>query len=81
MPYRPDWGGPHIIYRHFDSSGNLLYIGMSSSGLTRQRFHKANSPWFSQMAEWTFEEFDTREAAMAAEKAAIKAERPLYNKC
>jgi predicted GIY-YIG superfamily endonuclease len=80
MPFRPELCGRHLVYRHFDSSGNLLYIGMSSSIATRQRDHKHKSLWFSQIAEWTLEEFDTRDAAMAAEKAAIEAERPLHNR-
>jgi len=42
--------------------------------------HKLYSPWFTQIAEWTFQEFETREAALAAEKAAIETERPPYNR-
>jgi hypothetical protein len=80
MPYRSEFGGRHFVYRHFDSSGVLLYIGMSSSAKVRYEFHKRKSPWFSQVVKWTLEEFDTRASAMAAEKAAIETERPLHNK-
>jgi predicted GIY-YIG superfamily endonuclease len=80
MPFRQDFGGPHLVYRHFDASGKLLYIGMSSNAPARKRWHSRNAPWFDQIASWTFEEFESRSAAMAAEKAAIEAERPLHNK-
>ncbi|MCW2228064.1 GIY-YIG nuclease family protein [Bradyrhizobium elkanii] len=80
MPYRPEFGGRHFVYRHFDSSGNLLYVGLSSNRRARYSTHKYRSPWFSQIARWTFEEFASREAAMAAEREAIESERPLHNK-
>lgn len=80
MPYHPGFGGRHFVYRQFDAAGVLLYIGMSSSVKVRYAFHERKSPWFAQVAEWKFEEFDSRASAAAAERAAIAAECPLHNK-
>ena len=67
------------LYRHFDASGNLLYVGISLSIVARLIRHKA-SPWFPEIRNITITWFDSHEAAVAAEQAAIKAEKPKYNK-
>jgi excinuclease UvrABC nuclease subunit len=69
-----------VLYRCFDAAGDLLYIGATYN--TRQRFrrHRQSTPWWSEVASTTEESFEFRWQAMAAERAAIVAERPRYNR-
>ena len=70
---------PTDLYRHFDSNGTLLYIGISLSTLNRLGQHKDNSHWFNSISNITIEKFNTREEALLAEKDSIINEKPYYN--
>jgi hypothetical protein len=76
--YKPMKRGFHL-YRHFDSNGVLLYVGVSISAVSRLRAHKQSAHWFWSIANVTVQSFNTREESLAAEKEAIKTERPLFN--
>lgn len=67
------------LYRHFDSSGRLLYVGISKNALARIEGH-AGACWYDQIATVTIERFGTREDARKAEQKAIASEGPAYNK-
>ena len=67
------------LYRHFDSSDNLLYIGVSLNEFNRFKQHMVNSDWSNDAAYTTYERFNTREEALIAERDSIIRERPLYN--
>lgn len=67
------------LYRHIDAAGALLYVGISLQPFKRLDQHGGQSHWFRQIASVTVEYFDTRTEAMAAEKEAIKVERPRHN--
>jgi len=67
------------LYRHFDASGNLLYIGISISAVNRLSAHSRGSQWFSEIAKIEIQHFDTRELALKAEGLAIGREKPKYN--
>lgn len=71
--------GPTAVYRHYDAAGCLLYVGCSSDPHSRFVNHKCSSPWAFRVATISLEWFDDRATALAAEKAAIEAERPPYN--
>lgn len=69
------------LYRHFDAAGQLLYVGIATNFSNRTSQHSANSPWLARFAHrveavW----LPTREAALAAERYAIQAEAPIFNK-
>ena len=69
------------LYRIWGDAGLLLYIGISNSFGRRWREHAKRQPWWDEMRRLTADEwFDDRKDAEAAEAAAIKAERPKYNK-
>lgn len=68
------------LYRHFDASGALLYVGISDSPASRLRQHLAASPWAGDIASVTLAWFDDRQAALCAETIAIMTEKPLYNR-
>jgi len=67
------------LYRHFDSNGNLLYVGISLSTLNRLGQHRDNSHWFNTISSVTIEKYNTRKEALIAEKKAITKEKPLHN--
>jgi hypothetical protein len=71
---------PTQLYRHFDASDRLLYIGISRCAWKRLQQHLASSPWREQFFRMTVEDYPTRGAAIDAEAAAILAEQPTFNK-
>lgn len=69
-----------ILYRQYDSDDNLLYIGISLTVFERISQHKVQSEWFHRICKITLERFKSREQLCKAEKAAIRKEKPLFNK-
>lgn len=67
------------LYRHFASDGTLLYVGISLSWPARTKQHAHGSRWFEQVAKVDIERFPNREAALEAEREAIKREKPKFN--
>lgn len=68
-----------VLYRHFDAAGCLLYVGISLSAVNRLKQHVADKEWACDIATVTVQQYPTREDALDAEKAAIIAEKPLWN--
>ena len=68
------------VYRCFNADRLLIYIGSSKTPLKRQRGHAARTPWWHEVADVKVERFPTLFAARGAERLAIVAENPLYNK-
>jgi predicted GIY-YIG superfamily endonuclease len=67
------------LYRMYDTSAALLYIGITKDFGTRWKQHAESKAWYPEVQRQTVEWFDTRTAAEAAEETAIKAERPRHN--
>lgn len=67
------------LYRHRDQAGQLLYVGISLSAVSRTAQHSSRAPWFKQITRIDIEWFGSRSSAAAAEKRAIQTEKPLYN--
>ena len=67
------------LYRHFNSAGDLIYVGISMSALRRLTQHAVTAHWFSDISRVEVERFDTRDEAIAAEIKAIRSEKPLHN--
>lgn len=67
------------LYRLYDASNRLLYIGIAENPGRRWDQHATTKPWWPQVAEKTVEWRDTREEAAAAEAEAIRTELPLFN--
>ncbi|MBZ6290342.1 GIY-YIG nuclease family protein [Streptomyces olivaceus] len=67
------------LYRFFDTDGALLYVGITYDIEQRFASHSNSSPWWKDIASERIEWHETRSLALAAESAAIKAERPRYN--
>jgi hypothetical protein len=71
---------PTKLYRHFDTAGTLLYVGISNSAVARLGQHEKDKLWHDDIASMTIETFGTRKEAEQAERDAIRAEKPLHNK-
>lgn len=68
------------VYRHFDTEGRLLYVGMANHPKRRLVSHgSAKTAWHNLIARSTYERFPNRIAAASAEITAIQTERPLWN--
>lgn len=67
------------LYRHFDRSGRLLYVGVSDNPAERLAQHRAQSEWAGAIERQSVVWFCSRPLALAAEKDAINDERPPYN--
>ena len=70
---------PTALYFWFDADGVLLYIGITGDLATRQSSHAKRSSWAEFADHSQIHRFPSRPEAEAAEKAAIEAERPLFN--
>jgi hypothetical protein len=70
---------PHALYRFYDAAGTLLYVGITAALPTRLGDHDEKKPWWTTVSKITVEHYDNREKVLAAEIAAITAERPLHN--
>lgn len=68
------------VYRHFDSDGVLLYVGISVKPGMRRMEHARHSAFMEFATRETVEWFDNEPDALNAERAAIRAERPLFNR-
>lgn len=74
-----DEGRVHCLYRFFDASAALLYVGITCNPGARIKAHSTQKDWWREVASSTMEHFDSREALANAERHAIRTEGPKYN--
>lgn len=67
------------LYRHYDASGHLLYVGISLSPMTRTAQHCESSVWFDSVARIEIEWHENRKEALRAERLEIKSASPKFN--
>lgn len=70
---------PHYVYRCFDESGDLLYVGCTVSPRWRIEQHRVGSWWGDRIHSVRFLVFPDRDAALLRERVAIGEERPACN--
>lgn len=70
---------PATLYRFFDADGVLLYIGITERGAMRWEDHREEKHWWPAVTSCTLEHFESRLEVEAAERSAIKTERPRFN--
>lgn len=75
----PDGAGKHMVYILHDSTGSLLYVGITDRGPVRLAEHYRHKPWFADVARVEFERYDSRQESEAREKYLIQRRAPLYN--
>jgi predicted GIY-YIG superfamily endonuclease len=68
------------LYRLWDSSDKLLYVGISKSAMQRIEQHLQSQPWAKDIARMTIELHPDRRSAEKAERIAIATENPIHNK-
>lgn len=78
---------PHSVYRIYDEDDRLMYVGVAHDVTHRIYMHEAaaQASWASmqmvgRIARWTADEYPTKAAAREAERRAIEAEAPLFNR-
>jgi hypothetical protein len=67
------------LYRHYNAAAELLYVGISLNTFARLAGHRDHSAWFAEISHIKLDTFQTKEAALEAEKIAIQKERPKFN--
>ena len=68
------------MYRFWGTDGELLYIGISLSTVARMTQHRADKPWWPNIATITIETHEcTRYQMLAIERTAIVLEQPKHN--
>jgi hypothetical protein len=77
LPMPPD--GETTLYRFYDASGVLLYVGITCKPYLRFATHRKRTDWWELADSCQLERFPTRAAALGAETDAIAlAQRSLY---
>jgi predicted GIY-YIG superfamily endonuclease len=70
---------PTYVYEAYDSEGRLLYVGMTANLQGRVDAHAQNKPWWGEVVDLKVATFETKKAALAAERLAIETRHPRYN--
>jgi predicted GIY-YIG superfamily endonuclease len=68
------------LYRLHDTAGQLLYVGITHAPDTRWATHASTKTWWAEVSRKSVEWHENRALAEAAEKIAIRDERPLHNR-
>lgn len=68
------------LYRLYDASERLLYVGITNDPKGRWRSHARDKHWWPEVATKRTEWFETRKSAERIEKIEIEDESPVYNR-
>jgi hypothetical protein len=69
----------NVLYRFYNSSQRLLYVGITSDPENRFRGHRADKPWWDDVFVITLTRYPDRGELAQAEIEAIESEHPKYN--
>jgi hypothetical protein len=67
------------LYRYYDDSGRLLYVGITGTGLARSHGHASTAAWWLHAAAAKLQH-GPADSILVAERLAILVERPMYNR-
>jgi predicted GIY-YIG superfamily endonuclease len=67
------------VYRVYDSTDALLYVGVTKTFGRRWAQHSQAQPWWPEVTRQTVDWFTSRDEALRAESVAIREERPQHN--
>jgi predicted GIY-YIG superfamily endonuclease len=70
----------HVVYKLFDATDTLLYIGVTHNWAERASGHRSASAWFGEVARVETEQFDSALRAYAREAALIAELSPRHNR-
>jgi hypothetical protein len=68
------------VYRYYDVAGVLIYVGITRTGVQRNREHNSDKEWWQWVASQRVDHFPSRDAAHEHEIALIQKFRPPFNK-
>lgn len=68
-----------FLYRLRDADGVLLYVGITGHYRLRLMRHRADKPWWSEVASVELTAYRRRSQALAVEQYVIAHEQPRYN--
>jgi predicted GIY-YIG superfamily endonuclease len=69
----------HFLYRCYDETGQLVYVGSTGDLFRRLTAHRHNSWWSYQVAKVVAKVYADPFTARAAERQAIREEQPRWN--
>ncbi len=75
----PETSERTALYRLFDWTGVLLYVGISNNPESRFRQHRTQKSWWAQVDGISFEWFESRYKPSLADSQAISTESPRHN--
>lgn len=78
--YTERYSGRTALYRFYDSAGRLLYVGITGNPEERWYEHQLTQYWWREVTRKELVWLETRVEARAAESAAIRMEKPLYDR-
>jgi hypothetical protein len=70
---------PTSVYRYYDQHGLLLYVGVTSRGIQRNREHNTTKEWWPYVVSQQVDHHATRGRALAAERHLIQTFHPPFN--
>lgn len=76
----PSFGPTTALYRFYDRSKRLLYVGVTGQPRERWPKHRRAAKWWSQAAFVAVELLPNMHTALDAERDAIRTESPAFNK-
>lgn len=80
---RPEWSASYrfdFLYRFYDRDLQPLYFGITAGFPSRWDQHRKRSEWWPLAKHVAVSYYPTNDAVRAAEKAAIRHEKPRFNK-
>ena len=73
-------GTPTSVYKYFDARRILIYVGITSGGIIRNRQHNESKEWWRYVVSQEIEHFGSRSLAHEREVQLIQRFRPPFNK-
>lgn len=71
--------GRTAVYRLYDRTDALIYVGITNNPASRWPMHAADKPWWDDVTLREVEWFETRREAENVEAQVISSVRPLWN--
>jgi Nuclease subunit of the excinuclease complex len=72
--------GRTAVYRFYDKTGTVIYVGISNNPAVRLTQHAADKPWWGEVVTREIEWFPARQAAECEERRLIGALGPRWNR-
>lgn len=69
----------HVLYRFYNADDELLYVGITNNPASRFRVHEGSKQWWDEVDRIELKRYGSREELDAAERLAIRHEKPRYN--